>query len=219
MTTQPSVTVVIPCLDEAEALPGVLAKMPAEYRKLVVDNGSEDETAAVARAGGADVVCEPHRGYGAAVQAGICAATSEIVAVLDGDGSLDPRELPPMVEKLYSGVDLVVGRRRPVGRAAWPWYARTGNRLVAARLRRRHGLPVHDIGSMRVARRADLLALGALHPGSGYPLQLLVRAARAGWTVAEYDTTYRPRAGGVSKVSGSLRGALGAARAFWAVGR
>src|SRR5258705_258002 len=81
-------------------------------------------------------------------------------------------ELPVLVGELAPGVDMVAGRRRPVVTSAWPWHARLGNLVIAALLRRRHGLPVHDIAAMRVTRRAQLLALGPLHPRSGYPLQL-----------------------------------------------
>ncbi len=205
---------VIPCQDEADALPSVLAAIPIGYHALVVDNGSADATASVARLGGARVIREERPGYGAAVQAGIAAAHTDLVAVLDGDGSMDPRELPGLVDLVRGGVDLAVGRRRPTSSSAWPWHARLGNWLVAGRLRRRYGLPVHDIAAMRVARRATMLSLGPLHNRSGYPLELLVGAAGEGWLVVERDITYRPRAGGVSKVSGSWVGTLRATRDF-----
>ncbi|WP_167464352.1 glycosyltransferase family 2 protein [Nocardia brasiliensis] len=211
------VTVVIPCRDEADALPEVLAALPAGYHALVVDNGSTDGTGAVALGHGATVVHEARAGYGAAVQAGIAAARTELVAVLDGDGSMDPAELPGLVELVCGGADLAVGRRRPTHAGVWPWHARLGNLLIARRLRRKYGLPVHDIGAMRVARRAGMLALGPLHQRSGYPLELLVGAARAGWRVVERDIAYRPRAGGVSKVSGSWLGTLRATKDFLAV--
>ena len=211
------IDVVLPCLDEAAALPSVLAGMPPGYRPIVVDNGSTDGSPQVAAAHGALVVNEPRRGYGAAVQAGLAAARSNVVAVLDADGSLDPGVLPDMVSVLTAGrVDLVVGRRVPAERGVWPWHARAGNALLAALLRRR-GLPVHDIAPIRVAHRARLLDLGVTHPGFGYPLELLVRAAAAGWRLHEVDVDYRPRAGGRSKVSGSLRGTLRAVRDMAAV--
>ncbi|NNH75341.1 glycosyltransferase family 2 protein [Nocardia uniformis] len=211
------VTVVIPCRDEAGALPGVLSAIPTGYRVIVVDNGSTDNTAAVARAAGALVIEESTPGYGSAVHAGVLAASTGVVAVLDGDGSMDPRELPSLLAELAPDVDMVVGRRRPVRSHAWPWHARLGNLLVAARLRHRYGLPVHDIAAMRVIRRAPLVALGPLHPRSGYPLALLVAAARAGWRLVERDITYRPRTHGTSKVSGSVRGTVHAAQDFWSV--
>lgn len=205
------VDVVLPCLNEAAALPAVLDAMPPGYRPLVVDNGSTDGSPAVAEARGAVVVQEHRRGYGAAVHAGLEAATADVVCFLDVDGSLDPRELPRLVDQVCGGeTDLAVGRRIPVSRSAWPWHARAGNALIAWLLRRR-GLPVHDIAPMRAARRADLVALGVEDRGFGYPLELLCRAAEAGWRVRESEVAYRPRAAGTrSKVSGSV---LGTARA------
>ncbi|MDA4110130.1 glycosyltransferase family 2 protein [Mycolicibacterium holsaticum] len=210
------VTVVLPCLNEAESLPGVLAAIPAGYRALVVDNNCTDDTAQVARRHGADVVVEARPGYGAAVHAGVVAARTPIVAVLDGDGSLDPADLPALVEDL-DRADMAIGRRRALAGLRWPWHARLGTAAVCWRLRRRHGLPVHDIAPMRVARREDLLGLGVTDRRSGYPLELLVRAAAAGWHVVERDVAYGPRTGGQSKVSGSLRGSVVAALDFWRV--
>jgi glycosyltransferase involved in cell wall biosynthesis len=210
-----AVTVVLPCLDEAASLPGVLAKIPPGYRALVVDNNSTDDTASVARRHGAHVVTERQAGYGSAVHAGIVAAATPIVAVLDADGSLDPSELPLMVAELERGADMVTGRRRPVRGLRWPWHARVGTAAVSWRLRTRHRLPVHDIAPMRVARRDALLKLGVEDRRSGYPVELLVRAAAAGWRVVERDVGYGPRTGGKSKVSGSARGSLVAAVDFW----
>ncbi len=208
MTT--TVDIVLPCLDEAEALPGVLAAMPAGYRVLVVDNGSTDDTVAVAVACGATVVSEPRRGYGAAVHAGLLAATADLVGVLDGDGSLPPQALPQLVAEAANGSDLAVGRRVPQA-GAWPWHARAGNMVLAAVLRHQ-GLPVHDIAPIRVGRRQALLDLGVTDRACGYPLELLLRAGAAGWRVREFDVEYRPRTGGRSKVSGSVRGTMRAAR-------
>jgi glycosyltransferase involved in cell wall biosynthesis len=236
--------VVLPCLNEQDALLGVLRRLPAGFRPIVVDNGSTDNTARVAAAAGALVVTEPRRGYGAAVHAGLLAASAEYVCVLDADGSMPPEVLPAMLEAVAAasigarsadaplgadarsadaplgadarsadaplGVQLAVGRRRPVRAGVWPWHARAGNVLIAALLRRR-GVPVHDIAPVRVARRSDLLALGIEDRGSGYPLELLLRAGAAGWRLREFDVPYSPRAGGVSKVSGSLRGTVKAA--------
>ncbi|OZM82962.1 glycosyltransferase [Pseudonocardia sp. MH-G8] len=203
---------VLPCLDEADALPAVLRELPAGWPVLVVDNGSTDATAAVAAAHGARVVREPRRGYGAAVHTGLVAARAELVAVLDGDGSLDPAALAPLTEAVRSGrADLAVGRRVPVSAGAWPWHARAGNVVIAALLRRR-GVPVHDIAPIRVGRRDALLALGVADRAFGYPLELLLRAGASGWRLHELDVAYRPRAGGRSKVSGSVRGTARAAR-------
>jgi len=202
--------------------------MPAGYDVVVVDNASTDDTAVVADRLGARVVHEAAAGYGAAVHAGLLAARTDIVCFLDADGSVDPGQLPAMVALLRGGeasgrslgpptegrLDLVVGRRRPTGRGAWPWHARAGNAVLAARLRQRTGIPVHDLGSVRVTRRIDLLELGVEDRRFGYPIELLVRAARAGWQVREVDVTYAPRTAGNSKVTGSIAGTARALRDF-----
>lgn len=207
---QPSVDVILPCLDEAQALPGVIRSLPPGFRPLVVDNGSRDGTPEVAASLGARVVHEARPGYGAAVHTGLVAATTDVVAFLDADGSLDPTDLPAMVD-LLDRADLVAGRRRPEGRGAWPWHARAGNAAISALLRRR-GVAVHDIAPIRVARRTALLDLGITDRAFGYPLELLIRAGAAGWRITEVDVTYRSRTGGRSKVSGSVRGTVRAAR-------
>jgi len=211
-----SVEVILPCLDEAGALPGVLAAMPPGYGVLVVDNGSVDGSAEVAAAHGARVVVEPRRGYGAAVHAGLECSRADVVCVLDADGSVDPGELPRLVAELGGAVDLVVGRRIPAVRAAMSWHSRAGNAALAGWLRRR-GIPVHDLAPIRVARRTDLLDLGVQDRGSGYPLETLLRAGARGWVIRELPVAYLPRVAGRSKVSGSVRGTLRAVRDMSAV--
>jgi glycosyltransferase involved in cell wall biosynthesis len=211
--------VVIPCRDEAAALPLVLAAVPDGFAPIVVDNGSTDGTADVARQLGATVVDEPRPGYGAAVHAGVLAASSEYVAVVDGDDSMDLGELPKLLTAVVDeGVTMAVGRRRPVAHGVWPWHARAGSTLLATWIRRSSGFGVHDLAPMRICRREELLALDVRDRRFGYPLELMVKAARAGWSVREIDISYRPRAAGTrSKVSGSLRGTSQAARDFMAV--
>ena len=206
------VTVIIPCRNEAGSLPGVLDAVPAGYRSLVVDNGSDDGTAQVARVHGATVVHEAAPGYGAAVHRGVEAVETSILCVLDGDGSLDPGELPALVALLLRGADLAVGRRVPERGTGWPMHARAGNALLAARLRHKFGLPVHDIGAVRAVWTRTLLDLGVEDRRSGYPLELLVRAGRAGLRVEESPVAYRARTAGSSKVSGSV---VGSATATW----
>ncbi|GIZ96116.1 glycosyl transferase [Tsukamurella sp. TY48] len=205
-TDEQTVTVVIPCRNEAESIARVIDAVPAGFTALVVDNGSTDGTADAARRAGATVIAEPRAGYGSAVHTGIAAARGDVVCTIDGDGSLDPADLPALVEAVRRGADLAVGRRRPASPDAWPWHARLGSALVAARLRGRYGIDVHDIAPMRAARREPLLALGITDRRSGYPVELLARAGAAGWRVVESPVRYGKRTGGRSKVSGSPAG-------------
>jgi len=201
------IDVVLPCLNEAETLPWVLRRLPSGYRAIVADNGSTDGSARIAADHGAVVVPVPQRGFGAAAHAGLLAATAEVVCFLDADGSFDPAQLPRVVVPVAAGTaDLVLGRRRPTRWRAWPVHARAANAVLARRLRRALGVPVHDIGPMRAARRTALLALDLRDRRFGYPLEMVVKAARAGWRVAEVDIDYAPRAGGRSKVTGTVRG-------------
>jgi glycosyltransferase involved in cell wall biosynthesis len=202
------IDVVLPCLNEAGALPWVLARMPAGYRPIVADNGSDDDSAAIAAAYGARVVPVPQRGFGAACHAGLLAASSDVVCVMDADASFDPGDLPSVADPVLAGdVDLMLGRRSVQGQGAWPLHARIGNRVLAAELRRRIGVPVRDLGPMRAARREALLALGLSDRRFGYPLEMVVRAAEAGWRIAETDVPYYPRTG-KSKVTGTLGGTV-----------
>jgi glycosyltransferase involved in cell wall biosynthesis len=200
------IDVVLPCLNEAAALPWVLSRMPDGYRAIVADNGSTDGSPELAQRLGATVVHARPAGFGAAAHAGLLAARSAVVCFLDADGSLDPAQLPAVTGPVWSGADLVLGRRRPTAPGAFPLHARCGNALLAWRLRRTAGVPVHDLGPMRAGRRRMLLDLGLRDRRFGYPLEMVVRAARAGYTVAEVDVDYAPRAGGRSKVTGSVRG-------------
>lgn len=210
---------ILPCRNEGPALADVLAAVPEGITVIVVDNGSTDDTAEVAREAGAVVVHEPRPGYGAAVHAGVLAATRPIVAVHDGDGSFVTADLAPLVADVAEDrADLAVGRRRPVTRGVWPWHARAGNAALAWWLRHRRGLPVHDIAPMRVCRREALLELGVQDRRFGYPVEVLQRARDAGWRVTEHPVRYGPRAAGTrSKVSGSVSGTLRTARDFYRV--
>ena len=209
---RPMTDVVLPCLNEAAALPWLLDRMPADFRVIVADNGSTDGSPDVARRFGARVISVPQRGYGAAVHSGVLAADPPdgVVCVMDADGSLDPAQLPLLAGPVLDGTaDLVCGRRRPTSAGAWPVHARLANALLARRIRHDTGLPVHDIAPMRAARRDALLALDLRDRRFGYPLELLVGASRAGWRVREVPVDYRPRAAGTrSKVTGTVRGTL-----------
>ncbi|MEO7017842.1 MAG: glycosyltransferase family 2 protein [Leifsonia sp.] len=206
----PLVDVVLPCLNEELALPWVLSRLPAGYRAIVVDNGSTDDSAKVALRFGARVVHEPRRGFGAAAHTGLLSATAPLVAFCDADASMDPSDLAPLVEAVESGAaELALGCRRPTTRSAWPPHARFANRVLAWRLRRSTGFDLHDLGPMRCARREELLSLDLQDRRSGYPLEMVLRAAAVGWRVIEFDTPYSPRVG-TSKVTGTIRGTFGA---------
>ncbi|WP_344659703.1 glycosyltransferase family 2 protein [Catenulispora subtropica] len=212
------VDVILPCLDEAGALPFVLSRMPSHYRAIVVDNGSSDGSPEVAARLGARVVHEPHRGFGAACHAGLLAATADVVCFLDCDGSFDPADLPKVAGPVLAGrADLFLGQRRPTSRGAWPPHARLANRLLAYRIRRATGVALRDLGPMRAARREALLELAIADRRFGYPLEMVLKAADAGWRIGETDVPYAPRTG-KSKVTGTIGGtvkAVGDMRRVW----
>jgi glycosyltransferase involved in cell wall biosynthesis len=206
--------VVLPCLDEAAALPWLLSRMPPGFRPIVADNGSTDGSGELARRLGAHVVDVPHRGFGAACHAGFLAAAPEdgVVCFLDADASLDPRDLITVAAPVLAGeADLAVGARVPVCRGAWPTHARVANRLLSRYLARRTGIRLADLGPARAVRRDALLDLGLTDRRSGYPLEMILCAAAAGLRVVGVPVPYRPRVGR-SKVTGSVRGSIGAVR-------
>jgi len=201
--------VILPVLDEAEAIPAVLAGLPAEWRPIVVDNGSTDGSGEIARRLGAEVVSEPQRGFGAACFAGLLAARAELVAFMDCDGSLCGADLDRVAGPVVAGeLDLVLGARRADGQGrAWPWHLRLANRRIARRVEQRTGLTLSDLGPMRVAWREPLLALGLRDRRFGWPLEMVLRAADAGWRVGEVPVAYRARVGR-SKVTGTVGGVV-----------
>jgi glycosyltransferase involved in cell wall biosynthesis len=213
------VDVVFPCLDEAGALPWVLTRLPAGFRAVVADNGSTDGSPRIAADLGATVVSVPQRGFGAAAHAGLEASEADVVCFCDADGSMDPAELPRVADPVRAGdADLVLGRRRPTGRGAWPPHARVANVALGLMLRRRTGLSLHDLGPMRAARREALLGLGLTDRRFGYPLEMVTRAADDDWRIREVDVGYAPRAEGTkSKVTGTVLGTVRTIRDMRAV--
>ena len=210
------VDVVLPVLDEREALPAVLGALPPGYRAIVADNGSTDGSGELAASLGATVVREERRGFGAACYAGLVAAEADVVCFMDCDGSLDPGDLPRVADPVARGdADLVLGARA-IARGAMPPHARVANRVLAFELRRRAGVHVTDLGPMRAARRADLLALGIEDRRFGWPLEMVLRAARAGWRIDEVRVPYTARAGR-SKITGTVRGTIRTVRDMRAV--
>ena len=200
-----NLVVVMPALDEADALPVAMAGRPPEVSVIVVDNGSTDATATVARDLGARVVSEPRRGFGAACLAGALAAPpGSTVVFVDADGTFrweDIQAVGTMVDR--GTVDLALSWRRRDLRApgAMPWHVVTANRVLAVLVGLVSGVRLHDLGPLRAIRREQLLALGIRDRTYGWPLEMVLSAARQGLCIRERPVVYRVRAGR-SKVTG-----------------
>lgn len=206
-----SADIVLPCLDEEAGLAWLLPRLPANTRAVVVDNGSSDSSVAVALEHGATVVVASQRGFGAACWAGLQACTADVVAFMDADASLDPQQLPRVLDPVFEGrADLVVAARR-AHPGAWPIHARLANKVLARDVRKRTGLTLSDLGPMRAARREALLSLDLQDRRSGWPLEMVLKAAAADWRVREVSVDYLPRSGR-SKVTGTVRGTVTAVR-------
>lgn len=202
------VDVILPALNEAEAVPAVLRSIPDGFTPIVVDNGSTDATATIAKRLGARVVAESQQGFGAACLAGLRSATSDVVCFMDCDASLDGAELVRVAGPVARGEsDLVLGARDAIPAGAWPLHARFANRVLARVVSHRWKLALSDLGPMRAARRSALLGLGLADSRFGFPLEMVVRAAEHGWTITQVPVAYHPRVGR-SKVTGTVRGTL-----------
>jgi glycosyltransferase involved in cell wall biosynthesis len=209
---EPRITVIIPALDEEQAIGAVVAGIPcAAAEIIVVDNGSRDRTAEVARGAGARVVSEPRRGYGQACLTGIAAAPeADVYAFLDGDHSDHPEQLPEVLAPILSGrADLVIGSRALGRRApgAHPWHAVAGTRLCVALMNRLVGTRATDLGPFRAISAAALHRLRMSDRSFGWTVEMQVKASRQGLRVEEVPVDYRRRIGR-SKVSGTLGGSL-----------
>jgi glycosyltransferase involved in cell wall biosynthesis len=217
---RPRVALVIPTLDEEEAIGGVIAKVPRDAVDaiLVVDSASTDRTVERAKAAGARVISLSQRGYGRACRAGVDAAGDyAIVVFLDGDGSDCPELIPTLIEPIVEGrYDFVIGSRtrglREPG-SMTPHQLLAG-RVLGAAMRLLYGVGYTDMGPFRAIRRDALLALGMREETYGWNLEMQMRAARRGLRILERPVAHRRRAGGQSKVSGNLRGTL---RASWRI--
>ncbi len=199
------VRVVMPALDEADALPAALAGRPPDLRVTVVDNGSRDGTAEVARGLGLDVVVEPRRGFGAACWAGARAATdAEVVVFCDADATFAWSDVERVAAPVVDGsADLALCWRRPDLRdpGSTPWHVALANGVLGWVCSRRVGIRLHDLGPLRAVRRDALLDLGVADRTYGWPLEMVLRAGDAGLRVIEVPVRYRVRAGR-SKVTG-----------------
>jgi glycosyltransferase involved in cell wall biosynthesis len=208
-----NITLIIPALNEAACIGPLLAELPLglAHEVLVVDNGSTDDTAGAARRAGAHVVVEPRRGYGYACAAGVAAASGDLLAFMDGDGSFVPGELVTLMAPMLDGsADLTLGTRMRGGMAAgaMPPHQRFGNQLVARLMFRLYGLRLTDLGPFRVIRRDLLNALDMREMTYGWPVEMIVKAARQEARIVELPISYRPRSAGESKVGGTVRGTI-----------
>ena len=213
-------SLIIPALNEAGSLGPLLSEVPAGlvHQVIVVDNGSTDRTAEVARAAGALVIDEPRRGYGFACAAGTAVAEGEVLVFLDGDGSFIPGELTDLLMPLARGeADLVLGSRMRADRVVMPSHQRFGNLLFAWLLRQRFGLELTDLGPYRAIRRELLLRLNMQEHTYGWPLEMIIKTVRCRKPIVEVPVTYRPRLAGQSKVGGTFRGSILAAYRFFYV--
>jgi len=214
--TAEKVAIVIPALNEEAALRRLLAELPRNFAEwiIVVDNGSTDETANVAQDAGVIVAREPTRGYGRACLKGFrtaCSLGAEIIIFMDGDGSDDPVDLPMIVAPVNEGwADLVLGSRvsARAERGAIPLQARLGNWLVSRLIGILYGVPLHDIGSFRAIRCSLLERLQMCEMTFGWPVEMVVKAARARYRIVELPIHYRQRSHGRSKVAGTLIGSI-----------
>lgn len=214
------ISLIIPVLNEEESLPAVLGSIPCDAvdEIIVVDNGSTDGTAAVARRAGARVVTEPRKGYGAACWSGFKASEGAgILVFMDGDGSFQPGEIPRLTTPITSGTaDLVLGSRTLGAEAAEavPFHARVGNRLVACIIGLISAIRISDLGPFRAISRKALENLNMQERTYGWPCEMIIKAGKLEYRVLEVPVTYRPRTGGKSKVSGTIAGSIRAAIAM-----
>ena len=216
--------ILIPVLDEEQALPRVLSELPRAARVVVCDNGSADGSVAVAKAHGAEVVFQPVRGYGGALLAGIAhlrADPPDVVVILDGDHSAWAEDLPILLQPIQDGrADLVLGERLTLGDPdALTVPQRAGNRLATALIAAQTGRRYRDFGPFRAIRWGALLDLGMEDPTWGWNVEMQLKALRSGVRVLEVPVRHRTRIG-TSKISGTLQGVVRAGgRILWACWR
>ncbi len=210
------VSVVIPALNEGENIAAVVREMPWDQIRecIVVDNGSTDATAAEALAAGARVVAAPQRGYGRACAAGAAAAEGGILVFMDGDGSDVPAEMGQLLQPIIAGdCDFVIGSRMRGTREPGSMLLSQifAGRLAGVLLKLLYRVSYTDMGPFRAITREALSRLHMREETYGWNLEMQMRAAQCGLRIREIPVSYRKRAGGESKVAGSLSGSVRAA--------
>jgi glycosyltransferase involved in cell wall biosynthesis len=210
------VSVIIPTHNEAQAIGRVLADLPSHLvtEVIVVDSNSTDGTSDLAGSLGARVIQEPRRGYGRACLTGLAKAENpDVVVFLDGDYSDRPSELAIILAPIVEGrADITLGSRFSGKRDpnALPWHQSFGNRLAAGLIRLLYGVKISDLGPFRAARADVLRALALEEATYGWAVEVILKGAMAGFRIVEVPVSYYPRIG-KSKISGTLKGTLGAA--------
>jgi glycosyltransferase involved in cell wall biosynthesis len=215
----PGVALIIPVLDEGETIAAVVRAVPRDVvdEVIVVDGGSADDTVARAKNAGARVIVEPRSGYGAACLAGVRATDRRVVVFIDGDGSDDPAEIPRLVRPIVAyEADFVIGSRSRGARekGSMGFHQLIAGTIAGLILRALYGVRYTDMCPLRAIRRDALEQLDMREKTYGWNLEMQMRAARAGLRILELPVRHRNRAGGASKVAGSLTGSL---KASWQI--
>jgi glycosyltransferase involved in cell wall biosynthesis len=206
-------TLVIPALNEEESLGHVFAAVDKDLLSeiILVDGGSSDRTVEIAKANGARVILESKLGYGRACAAGIASARGEIIVFMDADGADDPNQITNLIAPIIQErSDMVLGSRLAgnILPGAMPWHQKFGNQLSARLIQLIYRLPITDLSPFRAVRRSRLLELDMQEMTYGWPTEMIAKAARKGWKILEIPVDYRPRIGGRSKISGTVKGTI-----------
>ncbi len=215
----PTVSAIVPARNEAPCIAAVVRGLlalrsahgePLIHEVVVADNGSSDDTARIAREAGARVVDAPLRGYGQACWQAVCVSTGEVLLFVDGDGAADPDDAGELLDELARGADLVIGDRHQPDAGAMTAAQHFGNGLACLLMRIIWRIPVTDLGPYRAIWRDAFDALDMRDRGFGWTVEMQVRAHLSGLRVSQIPVKWHARAGGESKISGTLSGVASA---------